>query len=622
MADITVYNFDELKNAITDSTSTYIILANDITFTSTGGAVIPKTKGDITIDGQGYKITDRASGASGDTLRVSGVLGPAITVTVKNTVWNGRNFYGMVQIADNTTYNNNVTLQLDGVRYTGPQAIHNRAGITRIKDSTFSIEKNGSPDAIQELGEINRLYIAGTVTVNKIDSNAVVWFCNTGTALTVEADAVFTVTTKDNYMFYSDASAPAMTFGENSVTDITTLTGLYLYTGGTLHTASSFTLQRGASFKATRSQRNGSVPMFNCYNVFLMEEDSRLYLADIAGGTSALMHFSARAVLNFNNPKSVVLYNNGGPVFSFAAGSTANPDTINVDAELLNIWQSAAPYAVAGGFDNPPTRAVRKADGSNITAVINTSTTATTAINSNIASGDEGYPLTTSTFNVMSARVLSMGNLRLSVDEITDLSVSIKGMTEQEANLRASYNAIILDGRAETDGSINLPLPSSIAPDTALTFGSNWKFLTKYIAVTTKGSVSITHLQDLIFKTFAVPYPRNIVPRTDTDWYVEVTDTRTSGGDWYLYVALPAPLTHGSDTIDDGVILAETARTEILSPTPVLVRREVWRQPPAVTQIKWEEIEGFLLKVIPDYLYNGGKYTSEMSWQIRLEPLD
>lgn len=82
MAQKTVTTFAELKSAIEDSTTTEILLAKDIVFSS-GGIQIPKTKGNISIDGAGHTITDYNSGAYTDTIYFSPSAGTAVTATMK-----------------------------------------------------------------------------------------------------------------------------------------------------------------------------------------------------------------------------------------------------------------------------------------------------------------------------------------------------------------------------------------------------------------------------------------------------------------------------------------------------------------------------------------------------------
>lgn len=622
MAEITVYNFEELKNAITDTASTVIHLGGNIIFTSSGGINVPKTKGDIVIDGGGFTVTDWNSGGYADTIHIQGTTGSAITITLQNTVWNGRNYFGVIHPYESSS-NSNITVALNNVQYTGPQAIHNRYGITRVVDSTFDIALNGATyiSAAQEFVEINRISIGGNVTVNsQTASDSVIWFTYNNTTLTVEENAVFTVRTPSSYMFYADVSTPVMTFNQNSATEISTARGLYNSTSSTIHIASSFTIKNSASFKATQSARTG-VPSFKCRNSFVMEEGSTFHLIAPTSGTASLMYFGTTAAISFNNPKSVILYDNGGNVFQFAAGNTTSPNRIDIEAELINRWTTAkTPFSNAGGFDDTPTRAFAKVDGSNITAAINTTTSAITLLNSNIQADDIGYPMNTSTFNIFQTQVLSMGNLNIDLNEICDDATAITGMTESSANLKAMYDDLTLTSTAEPEGDINLSVPAKISAGTAVYFAVNWNFLTKQVIVTINGSVRITYLPDLAFNCFAVPFRKSIVKRKDTDWYLEITDTRTDGEDWYLYAVLPDPMRSGSNTLDDALTFNEGTSSEIMSDLPILIRQESWSESGAVTRITWSELEGFLLKIIPDFLYDEGHYTATITWELRDTP--
>lgn len=113
-----------------------------------------------------------------------------------------------------STNNNNVTTVLDNIKYTGPQPVYNRNGITRIKDCTISIEKNGSVGDSQEFCEGNRIIIEGKVSVtSQTTATSVIWFPYAGSAFTVEEGAVFTLQAPSTYMWYTDTPAkPIMTF--------------------------------------------------------------------------------------------------------------------------------------------------------------------------------------------------------------------------------------------------------------------------------------------------------------------------------------------------------------------------------------------------------------------------
>lgn len=182
MAQKIVKTFADFKSAAEDASTTEILLANDIAM-GAGGVNLPVNKGDITIDGGGYKITDYNSLGAGDTIHVADAGNAALTVTLKNAVWSGRNYYGVLCAYDSSN-NKNVTLTLDKVTYTGPECLFNRYGAVRFKDCAISIEQNGSASAPQELCEANRVFFAGKVTVrSQTSANAVIWYAFSGAAL-------------------------------------------------------------------------------------------------------------------------------------------------------------------------------------------------------------------------------------------------------------------------------------------------------------------------------------------------------------------------------------------------------------------------------------------------------
>lgn len=614
MAATTVYNFAELKLAVTDLTITEIYLGADIIFNTSGGAVIPRAKSTLVIDGLSqFKITDWLSSGSGDTLRVQNASGAAQEITLRNLSWSGRNYYGMTYVPEGDNFSN-VTLNVENVSYTGPQALFNRRGITRINNSEFFIRANEGSVAPQEFAEINRLFISGTVTVNsQATQDAVIWFTYYNTALTVEPSAVFTVVNTGTYMFYSDVSTPAMLFAHDSITHIETRRGLWLYASATAHIASSFTVERNAEFYALAEIVSGSnIPVFKCASTFTAEEGSLFYLA-VKGGTSAapLMYFAQRAQISFNNPKSVVLYNATDGLFSFGAGTAAQPNYITIDAEMVNRWQTAAAFAVAGTFDDPPTRAFAKLNGENVHTQFETTTTAMRNLVTNIVAGDAGAPMDITTFNIFTARVLSFGTLPLTVQKIVPQSTAITGKTEPEARVRAQFDAQTLNADADAAGDFSLPLVNPPAAGTVVTVGSNWRFLTKFTECTViGGTLEITHLEPLVFYGFAVPYPRPRIRRLDADWYIEVTDTREAGGDWELFVSLPAPLSNGSAELDNALILVESDQTRTLTPQQILIHRGEWGTPPKITRITWDAADGFWLSVTPNYPYEAGQYTA------------
>ena len=65
------------------------------------------------------------------------------------------------------------------------------------------------------------------------------------------------------------------------------------------------------------------------------------------------MYFGQTANIQITNPKSVVLYNRGGSVFSFGNGSTLSPNVINIQTEMLRMWNIATtPLSITGSANS------------------------------------------------------------------------------------------------------------------------------------------------------------------------------------------------------------------------------------------------------------------------------
>lgn len=275
------------------------------------------------------------------------------------------------------------------------------------------------------------------VTSNSI-SDAVIWFSGANAALTVAENATFEVTAGSTYFLYTDVS-PTMLFDHNSTTTTTTKSGLFYAAGASSHIAQSFTLEENASFVASKYVSN-TVPMFKCVSNFTLKNNSTFRLFSEVISSTALMYFSQAANINITSPQNVVLYNRGGYAFSFGSGGSSSPNVINVETEMLRLWNIAkSPLSDAGGYDNAPTTEYYKNNyAQNINLNIKASTSQLLSVDNNLTSDDTGYPITTST-KLLSSSVISMGKMSLNVDKISDQSTSIKGLTNASSNIKVEY---------------------------------------------------------------------------------------------------------------------------------------------------------------------------------------
>ena len=606
-----VSTFLELKNAIEDSTTTDISITNDITLT--GGIKVNVAKSITTVDANNHTITDVNTSTFTDTIYVPSTTN-TVSVTMKNAVWSGRNYYGVIGVYDGNT---NVTINLENITYTGPQFSYNKAGTTKITNCNITLSQNGSSPAPQELSEANRLIISGNVTVNSnTTGNAVVWFTSANSALTVEENAVFTVNALSTYMFYTDTQ-PVLTFKKNSYTKMATKNGLFYSSSSSAHIALSFLLDENATFISSQSASN-SAPLFKCISNFTINKNADFELYSTVSNSTGLIYFGQQAVASINSPKRVVLYNNGGPVFKFQTGSTSSPNNLTISAEMINLWTKATtPLESASTISDTPTTSWHKSLYSeNVTINAKTSSSAVISVESNLAEGDTGYPITTTNFNILSANVMSMGALELKANEITDTSSSISGTTEALSNLAITYNTSTLSGAANSQGEFDVLVTKLVPVDTVVTIKSHKNFLTKTITKTSVGSVAITSVSPLQFYAFGSPANKDIIYRLDPNWTIEVTDTRKTGINWSLYAYISNLLTSNGNQIDNALIFKQNDVETTLFTTPILIHTENFSVSPNVTKIVWNASEGFLLRIDENKKYEGGDYSTKLNWNI------
>ena len=482
------------------------------------------------------------------------------------------------------------------------------------------LDKNGSSANPQEFCEANRLKIIGKVEVTSYaQSDATIWFTGTDASLTVEAGSTFIVNAGATYFLYTDVS-PTMLFRHDSSTMITTKSGLFYAAGSSSHIAESFTLEENASFVAYKINSN-SIPMFKCKSSFVLKENSTFRLFSELISSTALVYFGQAANIQINSPKNVVFYNRGGNIFSFQTGSASNPNLITINAEMMRMWNIAtSPLSSAGGFsDTPTTQYFKQNYAENLQMNIKTSSSQVLEVENNLVEGDSGYPVTTSSLKILTSNVISMGKIDLDVNQITDQSTSITGETSPEANLKFECDGKSELGTANENGGFAFDLEEKLAVD--IDVSVNEHFLTKSQNYVVEGTVSITSISPINFFNFTENGNQSIIFRQDSDWTLQVTDTRTSGAEWYLYAHILNPLTSGNDTLDDALVFKQNQKVSNLSQTPLLIYTGKWNQDNKVTNVTWESVEGFLLQIDTSKTYNKGDYQTSILWQITTEPI-
>lgn len=115
-----------------------------------------------------------------------------------------------------------------------------------------------------------------------------------------------------------------------------------------------------------------------------------------------------------------------------------------------------------------------------------------------------------------------MRTLPLEIEDITDQSTMVAGLTDPSASIKVDYDQTNLTTTADTDGNFAVDLEQTLSVGTQVSVSANKQFLTKNLVLTSEGSVSIVSIDQLNFKTFISPSNYSVIYRQNTDFSIEV----------------------------------------------------------------------------------------------------
>lgn len=634
-------SFGDLRDAVSANNDyEYVYLANDIVITA--GVTILASKASLTIDGEypvgsgtRHALTDINSELPDATLGLRNTS--TMTITMKNLVLHGRNFYGLPYIAESALAirdTSGVSLLYENVVYDGPQITYHHNGLTRYTNCDITITQTGISGP-EEVGEVNRVELGGTVRItHNSTTDAVFWFRDTAStsSLTVLAGAQVEITSANYFMFNLDG------------TFISTLvpTTFAIQSGGSLslrvnkgisysqsHTLNAFTLADGAAFRYVQDANNGASAALYLNGALTVGSTARFYM-QAQNGTQPLLSFTngTGRSLNVASPLSFVLYSPNAPALA-SAGTTQ----VSLSGGQLNYWRNAVtPVGSAGGFGDPPLYKWNKLNYATTLVVTGNFTASATTVTSNLTAEDGTLPAI-SNLHLHEARVLSIGDWPVIINPIIDDGRDITGYTEPGANLRAEYtisgSTHILPGAAGSDGryaiSTAAQTPDNIPAGTEVALWSNIPFLIKRTLATAiaegefelqaapehiaYGFPSITAGSDVFLRRY---FPNNDEP-------VVVYDGRVDSTAWQLLASITGDLVTADGTLslpESLVYRDEGGNVSILSAEPMVIYTgEPNGGAPKTTSILWNADRGILLlPKVPIRI--GVEYASYVKWEL------
>ena len=627
---IVVNSYNELAVAITgDNGYDTIYLNEDIEITARIN--FPPAKTNLTINGtytneQGvttrHTLTDMNSASITTSIYIASATSE-INVTLCNVDIVGKNYYGIVAVeAVNST--KAVTLTYQNVNYTGPQISYNRQGIVRYIDSNITIKtSSGYASPSNELAEVNRVEIGGKTTIHHTSTgNAMFWLTYANPSFKILENADVSITSESRETFYCDCR-PDITIEKGANVTINTPKGMF-YDTGSSQLAKSFFIDKNANLKVTQTAVKSGVGTIRCSGNFTVSDGASLYMANTLSSSAPLIQMTATATVKFENPKNVVLYNKNGNLIRWTSGT----GKININSEVVNYWLSAKDFPDAGTLSDTPLYIWTKADESNVEIDASTSTSSTTAVSTNITSSDSQTPPSLQTFNLQNVRVLSMGQLSLKTNPISDVSVNITGTTNPSSNLKAEFllDSVMrsVEGTSDTSGSFSLALPELLPRDTVVTVTANDNFnnRTETLSVVYAGALEFKTVPSVLaFKNIVIPTVKTAVARQDSDWSIVISDSRLESSDWNLYASIKNPFTSKNNhTLKDALVFVDEGNKHFtINSEPVKIYSGKSVSSPTDSTVKWAENQGMLLDINPQNIL-GESYATTITWTLADAP--
>lgn len=392
------------------------------------------------------------------------------------------------------------------------------------------------------------------------------------------------------------------------------------YDTGSSQLAKSFLIENDANLKVTQTAVKSGVGTLRCSGDFTVSDGASLYIANDLASSAPLIQMAATATVKFENPKSVVLYNKNGNLIRWTSGT----GKVVINSQVVNYWLSAKDFPEAGTLSDTPLYIWTKLNQSNVEIEAAASTSATTAVTTNVTSEDFSNPPSLQTFNLQNARVLSMGQLALKTDVISDAALNVTGTTNAFANLKAEFSvsseAKSVTGISDASGFFSLVLQETLPIGTSVQITANDNFKNRYeiLTVIYTGALEFKSVpSELAFKSAVVPSVKTTVKRQDTDWSIIISDSRIQSSDWSLYASVKNPFTSSANHVlkDALVFIDEKDSGFIINNEPTKIYSGSAVSSPTDITVKWLENQGMLLEIDPQDVF-AESYSTTVTWAL------
>ena len=609
---VVVFSDLELKSALeNDNGYTYIYFGSNISISS--GIAISSKKSKVIIDGTYngvmYEYTDQKKLGTNDTIYVTSSY--TSNVTIKNIKVNGYNYYGIIYVPEASAYKNTV-IEYNNVNYNGPQMSFNPVGTTRFIDCIINIQDSYASG--NEVAECNKIEIGGHSTITHSSTgNSSFWFRNDNPSFTILKDAVVDFTSYKRELFYGTYNLE-FTISKDASFSVTTYNGLAYGNYGTGQTL----IDENASFSIKQTNRNGSYSTWYSYGTITLNKNSSLVIINnyenISSNNYNIYFQGKQSGLIFNSPRNVFLYNSSANIIN-----TTDVIPFSFSFSRLNLFDKAVNYSDNISKDNLPTYSWYKSvDLSSVSGTFNGTTTTITS--NNYTEEELNILPSLNNFIFSNKKSLSIGNLLLHINSLTDSDTIMKGITIPKASILIEYNDVSVVVVAADDGNFSYTYNDTLPIGTNINFTvkmyESLIYTSKEIQIVYSGELTLDSATPKFnFKIFVLSENPIICPRLN-DVIIKVTDSRINSSNWKLYATINHNLESDSGIVleDSLIYVDELNNINILSENPTLVYTgENNGGSVKTTNISWNEDKGILLK-LNNPLENNTKYSAEITW--------
>lgn len=608
---VVVTSSDEFKTALEeDNGYVYIYFGNDIVLES--GFVINELKEKVIIDGTYLDNTYTYTNYLTDVDDVIKASSSNKVIVVKNMNIKSSHPQGVISVFKSEDYKNVKTVY-SNVDFNGVELSYNQYGITKVLDSTITIENTNGVTA-QRLGDTNNLIFGGDMTVNCPNTVFLCLFA-VSASFTVLSNSRVVLTTTGAFF----NGTPRLDFKvlRNSEFILTTGNGF----AQTVNNGCQDVLIDENSKFVFMENNHQRVPMWNIVGNLVVNEGAILNVINSYENTpidNYNIYFKGTdQSFVLNNPRNVTFYTKNANVFY-----TNNLVNFDFTFTRVNMWQDALDLSKAGLIGNQPDFSWYKA--SLLGRVKGTfENGSTTVVETNFDDSEmAGLPLF-SNFVFQNRKVFSVGNVKTNIHPIDSTTGSISGHTLPNAWVKIVYLDVDQEVEADVDGMFSYDV-SSIPDGTSVKVVtcSPDAFIYNTRVVVTPYDGELT----LQAKTFTTSFVNTAISTNPTilskkkSNAIMIVDSRKNFTSWNLYISYLNPMrTDDGDVLGDSLVFKKFDNDLVTLNT---VSKLVYQSTKSLGDVTIDNLtfsldKGLLLRLPSDDFVFMDEYFTRYIWEVR-----